>query len=171
MAARRSGAPEFLEAANDPAWLVCAHNAQFELAIEQLIMRRRHGWPKIPLRQQRCTMAAALALALPPKLELVAEALELLHQKDRAGQRLMVMMSKPRRPRKDEDPDGCYWFDDEGRCQRLYEYCRRTWRSSASCTSSCGRCRPRSSSCGYWTCALMPAASTSIAILPQLLVR
>ena len=97
---------EFLEAANDPAWLVCAHNAQFELAIEHLIMRRRHGWPKIPLRQQRCTMAAALALALPAKLELVAEVLELLHQKDRAGQRLMVMMSKPRHPRKDEDPDG-----------------------------------------------------------------
>ena len=60
-------------------------------------------------------MAAALALALPAKLELVAEVLELQHQKDRTGQRLMVMMSKPRRPRKDEDPDGCYWFDDEDR--------------------------------------------------------
>ena len=116
---------EFLEAATNPAWLVCAHNAQFELAIEHLIMRRRHGWPKIPLRQQRCTMAAALALALPPRLEFVAEALELLHQKDRAGQRLMVMMSKPRHPRKNEDPESCYWFDDEDRRQRLYEYCRR----------------------------------------------
>jgi len=116
--------PEFLEAARDPAWLTCAHNAQFELAIEHLIMRRRHGWPKISLRQQRCTMASALALALPPKLELVAGALELLHQKDRAGQRLMLMMSKPRRPRKDEDPEGRYWFDDEDRRQRLYEYCR-----------------------------------------------
>jgi DNA polymerase len=116
---------EFLEAAHDPAWLVCAHNAQFELAIEHLIMRRRHGWPKIPLRQQRCTMAAALALALPPRLELVAQALELAHQKDQSGQRLMLMMSKPRRPRKDEDPEGCYWFDDEDRRQRLYEYCRR----------------------------------------------
>jgi|SRR5215472_2305019 len=50
---------EFLEAAHDPARLACAHNAQFELAIEHLIMRRRHGWPKIPLRPQRCTMAAA----------------------------------------------------------------------------------------------------------------
>jgi hypothetical protein len=83
--------PEFVEAAQDPAWLVCAHNAQFEIAIEHLIMRRRHGWPKIPLRQQQCTMAAALALALPPKLELIAEALELVHQKDKAGQRLMLM--------------------------------------------------------------------------------
>lgn len=117
--------PEFLEAARDPGWWVCAHNAQFELAIEHLIMRRRHGWPKISLRQQRCTMAAALALALPAKLELVVEALELQHQKDRAGQRLMVMMSKPRHPRKDEDPEGSYWFEDEDRRLRLYEYCRR----------------------------------------------
>jgi len=115
---------EFLEAAHDPALLACAHNAQFELTIEHLIMRRRHGWPKISLWQQRCAMAAALALALPPKLELVAKALELLHQKDRAGQRLMFMMSKPRRPRKDGDPEGLYWLDDEDRRQRFYEYCR-----------------------------------------------
>jgi DNA polymerase len=112
----------FLQAAVDPSWLLVAHNAQFEIAIEHFIMRRRHGWPKIPLRQQRCTMAMALALALPPKLELLAEALELAHQKDKAGQRLMLMMSKPRRPRKDEDPQGIYWFDDETREQRRNEY-------------------------------------------------
>ncbi len=117
--------PEFMEAARNPRWLVCAHNASFEIAIEHLILRRRHGWPKIPVRQQRCTMAAALALALPPKLELIAEALELVHQKDKAGQRLMLMMSKPRRPRKDEDLESRYWFDDEDRLQRLYEYCRQ----------------------------------------------
>jgi DNA polymerase bacteriophage-type len=116
--------PEFLEAARSPDWLVCAHNAQFEAAIERLIMQRRYGWPKIPLRQHRCTMAMALALALPGKLELVAEALELIHRKDRAGQRLMLMMARPRRPHKDEAP-GLYWFDDEARLQRLYEYCKR----------------------------------------------
>ena len=49
-------------------------------------------------------MAMGLALALPGKLDLAAEALELLNQKDKAGQRLMLMMAKPRRPRKDEDP-------------------------------------------------------------------
>jgi DNA polymerase len=79
--------PEFMQAAADPSWLLCAHNAPFEIAIEHFIMQRRYGWPKIPLQRQRCTMAAALALALPSKLELVAEALELLHRKDRAGQR------------------------------------------------------------------------------------
>src|SRR6516165_9149472 len=112
----------FLQAAVDPSWLLVAHNAQFEIAIEHFIMRRRHGWPKIPLRQQRCTMAMALALGLPAKLELLAEALELTHQKDKGGQRLMLLMSKPRRPRKDEDPEGRYWFEDETRLQRLYQY-------------------------------------------------
>jgi DNA polymerase len=115
--------PEFMQAAADPSWLLCAHNAPFEIAIEHFIMQRRYGWPKIPLQRQRCTMAAALALALPSKLELVAEALELLHRKDKAGQRLMLLMSKPRRPRKGEDPKGIYWFDDEDRLQRLGRYC------------------------------------------------
>jgi DNA polymerase len=117
--------PEFITAAQDPDWLLCAHNAQFELSVEQLIMRRRHGWPKIPLSRQRCTMAMALTLALPGKLELVAEALGLLHRKDKAGQRLMLMMSKPRRPHKDEDPEGRYWFDDDERLWRLFGYCKQ----------------------------------------------
>jgi DNA polymerase len=112
----------FLQAAADRSWLLVAHNAQFEILIEHFIMRRRHGWPKIPLRQHRCTMAMALARALPPKLQLLAEALELMHQKDKAGRRLMLTMSKPRRPRKDEDPEGCYWLEDQIRLQRLYQY-------------------------------------------------
>jgi DNA polymerase bacteriophage-type len=74
--------PEFVEAASNPEWIVCAHNAGFEMAIEHLILRRHHGWPKIPLSRNRCTMAMALALALPPKLELLARALEFVHQKD-----------------------------------------------------------------------------------------
>src|SRR5262249_48294003 len=116
---------EFIEAATNPAWLVCAHNAQFETAIEYFVMRRRHGWPKIPLVRHRCTMAAALSLALPGRLELVREALQLLNRKDASGHRLALMMSKPRRPRKDEDPQGLYWFEDEERLQRLYAYCKQ----------------------------------------------
>jgi DNA polymerase len=112
----------FLQAAADPTWLLVAHNAQFEIAVEHFKMQRVYDWPKISLWQQRCTMAMALALGLPAKLELLAKALELTHQKDKAGQRLMLIMSKPRRPRKDEDPQGIYWFDDETREQRRNEY-------------------------------------------------
>jgi DNA polymerase len=117
--------PEFIEIAQNPNWFLCSHNAQFELALLHKILRPRHGWPRIPLARFRCSMAMGLALALPGKLELVAEALELIHQKDTAGHRLMLMMAKPRKARKDEDPDaGPYWFDDEDRLQRLYEYNR-----------------------------------------------
>ena len=41
--------PEFIEAAADPSWIVCAHNDAFESAIEHHIMVPRHGWPEIPL--------------------------------------------------------------------------------------------------------------------------
>src|SRR5262245_61263975 len=119
--------PEFIEAAAPQStdWEVGAHNAPFEGVMEHFILSRRHGFPKFPLSRQRCTMAMALALALPPKLELLAEALEFVHQKDKAGQRLMLMMSKPRKPHKDEDPRALLWFDNAERRERLYEYGRK----------------------------------------------
>jgi DNA polymerase bacteriophage-type len=114
--------PPFIEAAQDPAWLIVAHGAQFERAVEELLLHARYDWPRVPLARQRCTMAIALAHSLPGSLSGAAEALQLLNQKDKAGQRLMLMMSKPRRPHKDEDPDGLYWFEDAERLARLYQY-------------------------------------------------
>ena len=35
----------------------------------------------------------------------------------------MHQTSKPRRPHKDENPDGVYWFEDQERLDRLYDYC------------------------------------------------
>jgi len=35
----------------------------------------------------------------------------------------MLQMAKPRRPRKDEDPKGVYWFDDPERQEQLHRYC------------------------------------------------
>ena len=69
-------------------------------------------------------MAMALALSLPAKLDNVARALELRHQKDAIGHRLMLMMARPRKAHKDEDPGRTYWFEDPDRLGRLYEYCR-----------------------------------------------
>ncbi len=37
----------------------------------------------------------------------------------------MHQMSKPRKPRKGEDPAGTYWFDDQDRLDRLYGYCKQ----------------------------------------------
>src|SRR5262245_36317767 len=67
----------------------------------------------------------ALAVGLPARLSTVAIALELSNRKDAVGERLMHQTSKPRRPHKDENPDGIYWFEDRKRLDRLYEYCRQ----------------------------------------------
>jgi DNA polymerase len=117
--------PEFIEAAADPSWIVCAHNDAFEAAIEQHIMAPRFDWPEIPPAQHCCTMAAASALGLPARLSMAADALELANRKDVAGGRLMHQMSKPRRARQGEDPSQVHWFDDDDRLRRLRDYCRQ----------------------------------------------
>jgi DNA polymerase len=116
---------EFFEVAGNPDWCVVAHNQQFERAITTHILQPRFGWPEIPLAQQRCSMALALAHALPGALENAAAALGLPFQKDREGYRLMRLMSRPRRPRKNEDPAGVYWIDGEELRARLQLYCKR----------------------------------------------
>ena len=106
---------EFHEAATDPTWLVVAHNDQFESAIEERLLQPRFGWPLVPLERHRCTMAMALAAALPGALENAAAALGLPYQKDREGRRLMLRLA---RLDKDQEPAA----ED---LQRLFEYCRR----------------------------------------------
>jgi DNA polymerase len=103
----------FFDAANNPDWTVVAHHAQFESAIERHILAPHYGWPLVPIERHRCTMAAALAAALPGKLENVAAALELTHQKDKAGQRLMLRLSR------------IGYVPTAEELQRLYDYCRR----------------------------------------------
>ena len=79
-------------------------------AIELHILHPRYGFPLIPPDRHRCTQALSLALGLPAKLGLLADVLEQANRKDAAGERLMHQMSKPRKPRKDEDPAGVYWL-------------------------------------------------------------
>ena len=117
--------PEFAEAARNPSYFVAAHNDTFESVVERCVLAPRFGWPLIPIEQHRCTMAMALALGLPARLDKLADALELENRKDKSGERLMHQMSKPRRQHKDEPADGIYWFDDPDRLDRLYSYCRQ----------------------------------------------
>jgi DNA polymerase len=114
--------PEYFEAANNPTWVVAAHNDSFETAVEQHILGPRYGFPLIPLERHRCTMAIALAAGLPARLDRLADALELENRKDKAGERLMHQMSKPRKPHKDEDPSKIYYFDDVERLERWRKY-------------------------------------------------
>ena len=93
----------FIEAVTNPTWVVCAHGAHFEDAIEHHLLHSRFNWPVFPIEKQRCTQAMALAVGLPARLSAAAIALELGNRKDAAGERLMHQTSKPRRARKGED--------------------------------------------------------------------
>src|SRR5262245_1467577 len=50
---------EFVEAAQNPEWLVSAFNNQFERLIERHILAPRFGLPLVPIERHRCTQAAA----------------------------------------------------------------------------------------------------------------
>src|SRR5262249_38131423 len=104
----------FVEASNDPSWLVVAHNDQFESAIEQHVLGPRHGFPRVPIDRHRCTMAMALAAALPGALENVAEVLALGLQKDREGAKIMRRLAR----RTQAEPNGAA-------LEILYDSCRR----------------------------------------------
>lgn len=104
-------------------WIFIGHNSAFERVVWR-VMARKYGWPQPRIEQWRCTMAMAAAMALPLSLENAAAAVGLDIRKDMDGHATMLRMSKPRRARKGELPNGVYWFDDEGRKQKLYAYCR-----------------------------------------------
>jgi DNA polymerase bacteriophage-type len=115
----------FRLAAQNPNWIVAAHNDVFETVIENQILAPQYKWPIIPIERHRCTLSMCLALGYPAKLSAAADALELSYRKDAAGERLMHQTSKPRRPHKDEDPGKVHWFEDQERLNRLYSYCRQ----------------------------------------------
>lgn len=92
--------------------LVEAHNAFFERVIWLNVMVKRHGWPKVPHLQWRCSAAKCSASSLPRSLEGAGAAMHLPIQKDMDGRKLMLKMCKPRQMRKEEIRE---WWDNEGK--------------------------------------------------------
>lgn len=100
-----------------------AWNAQFE-SLGFDLMADRCGWPRPKLEQFVDTAAAASAMALPRSLDKTAAALGLDAQKDKDGRRLINKFSKPRKPRKDEDPGGIYWNEPEEHAEDFETFVR-----------------------------------------------
>jgi len=107
---------DYIESGGD----VEAHNAAFEFAIWNNVLAARHGWPPLRLPQLYCSAAAAAAASLPRALGQVGEALGLPITKDLEGHKLMLKMSKPREPTKNNPS---IWHDSPEKRQRLGEYC------------------------------------------------
>lgn len=94
-----------------------AYNANFERLCWRHIMVPRYGWPAVETRQWRDTMAKAMAMALPGKLDDAAAATGIDYRKDAAGGRVMQQLSKPRK----REP--LTWWTDPEKFERLYSYC------------------------------------------------
>ena len=102
--------------------IVVGHNVAFELAIWNNVMVPHYGWPPLKPEQCRCTMAMAYAMALPGSLEKAAAAVGIQEQKDTAGGRLMLQMSRPRAFAEDGSP---IWWDEAEKLAKLYDYCKQ----------------------------------------------
>ena len=72
-----------------------AHNAAFERSIWSNIMVREYGWPEIPLEQWADSMARCCQVGLPASLDGALVALGLPLQKDTAGSKYTIGLSKP----------------------------------------------------------------------------
>lgn len=97
-----------------------AHNKLFEELIWHFVMHLKYGWPDLPDNWD-CTAARAAVMALPRSLEELGKALKLHKQKDMEGKRVMMRLSKPRRPTK-KDPTSV-WHESPEDLNKLFAYC------------------------------------------------
>jgi len=106
--------------AEDPNAIFVAHNAFFEQCMWKNILVPKYGFSEIPLGRWECTAAKALAHGLPKALKDVAIHLGLQERKDEDGKRIMLKMSKPRKPTKNNPSK---WNEDPSDFEVLYDYC------------------------------------------------
>lgn len=114
-----------------------AWNSGFEYVIWTYHCVPRHGWPPLPLDQLRCAMAKARAFAMPGKLAIAGEVLNLKIQKDKEGDRLLNKFSKPRNPTKKDQRRFLDPADDPIDGPKLYAYNETDIKSEAEASSRC----------------------------------
>jgi DNA polymerase len=102
---------------HDPSVTIVAHNAPFERE-----MLRACGF-NLPWSRFVDTAALAARMALPRKLEAVAEALKLEEQKDVTGHKIMLRLARPKGGWSDDE----FWEEEDRPADfaALREYCRQ----------------------------------------------
>jgi DNA polymerase len=117
-----------------------AHNAFFEICIWNNVAVKKYGFPKLDYNLWTCSAAKAAAIAMPRRLEHLAPALKVETEKDMQGHRLMLKMSKPRKPTKDDDSE---WHEHPADLIRLGQYCERDTLTEEKCSERMPELRGR----------------------------
>lgn len=102
--------------------LVGAWNAPFEIWIWTKVCQPRYGWPPLPIRQIRCTMAKSRAAGYPGSLGAAGDAMGLPFRKDKEGERLLDKFSVPRAPTRKDSRVRIRPVDDPEDFRRLVAY-------------------------------------------------
>ena len=150
--------PADLKAHIEAGGIITAWNAAFELAIWNEVCVKKYGWPPLPIRQVRCSMVRAYAMALPGALDDAAPALGVDQRKDAEGHRVMLQLSRPKK-------DGSMWrregtdytIDSRGvghdfaaidKLLKLYSYNKQDVRTELACLERLMELSP--SECDLW---------------------
>lgn len=120
-----------------------AWNAQFERVMWEYVMVPRYGAPRVPLEQWVDTAAEAAAMALPRHLDGAAKVTKVAQQKDNAGYRLMLRMTRPKNRKEAEAGADPVWHDEPDKLQQLYEYCKQDVRTERAMVKVLRRLVPR----------------------------
>lgn len=118
-----------------------AWNAEFERRMWRLCAVRRYGFPLAKDEQFVCTMAEAMAMALPRSLDQAGEVLKLKTVKDKDGKKLSLQMCRPRRF--DDDTGQPVWWDEPLKRVRLGDYCMQDVRTERAVAAMLRRLNDR----------------------------
>ena len=100
-----------------------AWNAGFELLISNTPAAVRIQLPGFTVQQMRDSAARAASLALPRKMENCARVLKLPVQKDMAGSKVMLQLTRPHKPTKKEPWTRYTPQNSPEKFAQLYDYC------------------------------------------------
>jgi DNA polymerase len=110
-----------------------AHNAFFERMMWEQVWLRMLPWLPLPRPEQwHCSAAKAASFALPRKLEVLAQVLQVPEQKDMDGHRVMLKLARPARPTAD-NPDR-QWWEDPRDIRRAWRYNIQDVRTEHACS-------------------------------------
>lgn len=113
-----------------------SHNAMFERLIWTNVCTPRYGWPVLPPRSQRCSMATARTQSLPGGLDNLGDVLRLDIRKDAEGKRLIRRFCIPRDPTKKDPRRRILPTDDPEDFERLCLYCDRDVQSEQAASAA-----------------------------------